>query len=284
VRIAKEIVQVLDLESSGDDRYVGRNLTATHGVVFGGQLLAQAVGAAARTVPEMRVKSMHTVFARGASPESSLDLCVERLHAGRSFATVEVSIRQAERLCTRSLVLLDRSDYDLIVHADPAPVVAAPELCPPRPSAVNRGWEVRIVDSVDITDPEAVGPAELYVWSRFEGVGSEDWMSQALLAYASDGFLVGTAMRPHAGVGQALAHVSISTSVITHTLTFHTAFDAADWLLLAQRSPNACHGRSFGRADVFTSDGRMVASYTQENMIRAFAPDRRPRQGERSKY
>jgi acyl-CoA thioesterase len=232
----------------------------------------------------MRVKSMHTVFARGAAPDSSLDLSVERLHEGRSFATVEVSIRQAERLCTRSLVLLDRPDEDLIVHADPAPAVTAPEHCPPRPSEVNRGWEVRVVDGVDIADPEAVGPAELYVWSRFDGVGSEPWVSQALLAYASDGFLVGTAMRPHSGFGQALAHVSISTSVITHTLTFHTAFDAAEWLLLAHRSPNAGHGRSFGRADVFTGEGRMVASYAQENMIRAFAPDRRPVVGERSKY
>jgi acyl-CoA thioesterase len=82
----------------------------------------------------------------------------------------------------------------------------------------------------------------------------------------------------------SLAHVSISTSVITQTLAFHDDFFAGDWLLLAHHSPHAGRGRSFGRADVFTQDGRLVASYEQENMIRAFTADRRPAPGERSKY
>jgi acyl-CoA thioesterase len=75
-------------------------------------------------------------------------------------------------------------------------------------------------------------------------------------------------MRPHAGVGQDLAHVSIDTSVITQTLTFHDDFDAGEWLVLAHRSPVARHGRTFGRADVYTSEGRLVASYSQENLVR----------------
>jgi acyl-CoA thioesterase II len=105
-----------------------------------------------------------------------------------------------------------------------------------------------------------------------------------MLSYASDGFLIGTAMRPHAGVGQALAHVSISTSVITQSISFHRPFDASEWLLLAHQSPYAGAGRSFGRADVFTRGGALVASYAQENMIRAFADDRRPTPGAKSKY
>jgi acyl-CoA thioesterase len=91
-------------------------------------------------------------------------------------------------------------------------------------------------------------------------------------------------MRPHPGAGQALAHVSISTTVITQTLTFHDPFYAGDWLLLAQRSPHAGSGRSFGRADVFSADGHLVASFSQENMIRAFDTDRAPAAGERSKH
>src|ERR1700685_3171711 len=101
-------------------------------------------------------------------------------------------------------------------------------------------------------------------------------MSQALLAYASDGFLIGTAMRPHLGVGQALAHVSISTSVITHTLSFHEPFDPGQWLLLSQESQYAGRGRSYGRGTVFTEDGRLVASFVQENMIRDFPQGRAP--------
>jgi len=283
VVLTGDLLRVLDLDARGEDRYVARSL-ASDGVVFGGQLLAQAITAAARSVPHMRVKSMHTVFARGASPEEPLDLSVERLHEGRSFASLGVSIRQGERLCTRSLVLLDTPDADLIAYADDAPAVAPPEACSPRTNSEQRGWEIRIVGDVDLVDPDAVGPPELFVWSRFADVPPEAWVSRSLLAYASDGFLVGTAMRPHAGVGQALAHVSISTSVITHSLTFHREFDAGEWLLLAHRSPFAGGGRSFGRADVFTHAGEIVASYAQENMIRAFADDRRPRAGERARY
>jgi acyl-CoA thioesterase II len=136
------------------------------------------------------------------------------------------------------------------------------------PSA-GRGWDVRVPEGIDIADPQSLGPPELAIWSRFVDIPPDAWMSRALLGYASDGFLLGTAMRPHPGIGQALAHVSISTSVITQSLTFHEDFDAGGWLLLAHRSPHAGHGRSFGRADVFSADGRLVASYSQENMIRA---------------
>jgi acyl-CoA thioesterase len=266
-----DLIGVLSLEEVGPDRYVGQNLNGSQAVIFGGQLLAQTIAAAARTHPDMSVKSMHTVFARGGSPDDAVLLEVDRLHAGRTFGSAQVTIRQGERLCTQSLVLFDRSDADLITHQDDPPDVAAPEQCPSRSPGAH-GWELRIPDGVDIADPDAIGPPELFAWSRFSGVPDDAWVSQALLSYASDGFLIGTAMRPHPGVGQALAHVSISTSVITQTVTFHNTFDAGDWLLLAHRSPFAGHGRSYGRADVFARDGRMVASFAQENMIRTTGP------------
>jgi acyl-CoA thioesterase II len=145
-------------------------------------------------------------------------------------------------------------------------------------------WDVRIVDDVDISDPALVGPAELGVWSRFPGAPDDLTTSQALLAYASDGFLIATAMRPHEGVGQAQAHVSISTTVLSQTITFHEPFDASQWLLLAHESPYAGRGRGYGRADAFTQDGRLVASYVQENMIRDYPEGQAPGAGERSKY
>jgi acyl-CoA thioesterase len=280
-----EMTGVLALDETGPDRYRGRNLSVTPGVIFGGQLLAQAIAAAASSVPEMHVKSMHTLFLRGGRPDEAVSLDVDRLHLGRTFGNLEVSIRQGDRLCTRSLVLLHRPDEELIAHQDHAPGVTAPDAWSSSTSAMSAatGWDVRVVDGVDISDPAAVGPPDLHVWSRFPGAPALGWMAQALLGYASDGFLIGTAMRPHAGVGQALAHVSISTSVISQTLVFHDTFDADEWLLLAHHSPYAGGGRSFGRADVFTVDGRMVASYSQENMIRAYSADSQPAPGERAK-
>ena len=107
---------------------------------------------------------------------------------------------------------------------------------------------------------------------------------QALLAYATDGFLIGTAMRPHAGIGQSMSHRTISTSVLSHTLTFHEPVDAAAWHLLAHESPYAGRGRSYGRANVFTEDGRLVASFVQDNMVRAFPEGQQPGGGGRSKF
>jgi acyl-CoA thioesterase II len=265
-----ELVNMLDLEPIEPGVYQGRNTQSPRGVIFGGQLLAQSLAAAALSNPEMQVKSMHTMFLRGGRLDESLVLEAERLHVGRTFGSVEVSARQGDRLCTRSLVLLHKPDPDFISHHDQAPELSPPVGDPVSDTAL-RGWDVRIQQDADISDPQALGPPDLCVWSRFTDVPSEPWISQALLAYASDGFLIGTAMRPHEGVGQALAHVSIDTSVITQTLTFHQQFNAGNWLLAAHHSPHAGQGRSFGRADVFAQNGDLVASYSQENMIRAMA-------------
>lgn len=278
-----ELIDALDLEKAGEHRYVGHNIGGGEGVVFGGQIMAQTIVAAARTVPEKEVKSAHVVFARGATGSAPLDIEVEPMHAGRAFASVTVTVRQAERLCTRALVLLSAPEPDLIRFGAPAPPVERPDDVAPS-GAHDPAWEFRIPGNVDVSDPAAVGPPELNVWSRFAGGPFDLTTSQALLAFASDGFLIGTAMRPHPGVGQALAHVSISTSVITHTLSFHEPFDAGRWVLLAHESPYAGRGRSYGRADAFDEDGRLVASFVQENMIRDYPEGQRPAAGTTAKY
>ena len=278
-----ELVKVLDLEPVGDGRFRGQNfVSGLGGVVFGGQLLAQSIVAAATVDPTKEVKSIHTVFARGGAPDQPLDIEVDTMHVGRALASTTVTVRQGERLCTRSLVLLSAVEPDLIRHATDAPDVGGPEDAEP-----IRGeggfWEIRVVGGVDISDPDAVGPPELGAWVRFPGAVAHGVLGQALLAYATDGFLIGTAMRPHAGVGQSMAHVSISTSVLSHTLTFHEPVDAGEWHLLAHESPYAGRGRTYGRANMFTADGRLVGSFVQDNMVRSFAGGA-PAGGERSKF
>lgn len=280
----KELLGALELEPAGDGQYRARNFGAgPGGVVFGGQLLAQAVVAAAAVDPAKEVKSLHTVFARGGARDQDMELDVDVMHTGRAFGSVTVTFSQAGRLCSRSLALLSAAEPDLIRHQAPFPQVGAPSAA----TASTHGgdwWEIRTVGGVDISDPSAVGPPELFVWTRFPGAPDDVTTGRALLAYATDGFLIGTAMRPHAGVGQALAHVSISTSVVTHTLTFHEPFDAGQWLLLAQESPYAGRGRSYGRGSVYTEEGALVASFVQENMIRDFPEGRAPEAGQRAQY
>jgi acyl-CoA thioesterase-2 len=278
------LMDVLALEPSGEGRFTARNVdTGRGGVVFGGQILAQVVMAGATADPSKVVQSVHTVFARGGDLAKPLDIEVEPMHAGRALASATVTVRQGERLCARSLVLLSAVEPDLVRHADPLPAVGGPADAVPS-GGEGDFWEIRVVGGVSLTDPAAVGPPELCVWSRFPGAEATGTLGQALLSYATDGFLIGTAMRPHEGIGQSMAHVEISTSVLTHTLTFHEPIDAGAWHLLAHESPYAGRGRSYGRARVFTEDGRLVASFVQDNMIRAFPEGQRPGTGQRSKF
>ncbi|HEY8527632.1 MAG TPA: acyl-CoA thioesterase domain-containing protein [Acidimicrobiales bacterium] len=259
-----DLVRALRLEQTGEDTYRGTNAESGTPVIFGGQLLAQTIVAALAGQDDKTVKTVHTIFARAGRSESPVEITVDRMHAGRAFASSTVTIAQGDRLCARSLVLLTADEPDLIRHADPAP----DDVEPPDDAGDDGEWQVRIVGDVDVNDPDQVGPPELDAWSRFPGAPDEPGIAQALLAYATDGFLIATAMRPHAGVGQAQAHVTLSTGVISHTLTFHEPFPADEWLLLAHHSPYAGRGRSYGRAHVFRPDGTLVASYVQDAMIR----------------
>jgi acyl-CoA thioesterase-2 len=263
----EDLLRALTLDPIGEDRYRAEHAEAGHGVVFGGELLGQSIVAAAAGNDGKRVKTVHTVFPRAASSDAPADISVDRMHAGRAFASSTVTISQGDRLCARSLVLLSADEPDLMRHADPAPPLSPPAEDDPVGDGSD-AWQIRFVGGVDINDPDAVGPAELDVWTRFVGAPDDPAISQALLAYATDGFLIATAMRPHAGVGQSQAHVSLSTGVISHTLTFHEHCAAGEWFLLAHRSPYAGRGRAYGRADVFCSDGVLAASFVQDAMIR----------------
>ena len=263
-----EFMEALTLEPLGEDRYRATSLPSEHGIVFGGQLLAQSVMAGLAGQDGKTVKTLHTVFARGAQPDAPLDVTVERMHAGRSVASSTVTISQGDTICTRSLVLLSAEEDDVIRHADEPRGGSRPEDV----AGDVRGegvWEIGIVGAVDISDPDLVGPAELDVWVRFAGAPDDPATDQALVAYSTDGFLIGTAMRPHAGVGQAQAHQTLSTGVLSHTLTYHEPCPAGEWHLLQQVSAYAGHGRSYGRGDIFRADGQLAASFVQDAMIRA---------------
>jgi acyl-CoA thioesterase-2 len=277
-----DLVGSLALEPDGPDRfpasrYTAGNVEAGTGVIFGGQLMAQAIVAALAGQDGKRVKTLHTVFARGGRPDAPVEIAVERMHSGRAFASSTVTIGQGDRLCARSLVLLSADEPDFIRHADSLPT-AFPAVPGPDDGAAGDDrtddWQVRIAGDVDINDPEAVGPPDLDVWTRFRGAPDDAAVDQALLAYATDGFLIATAMRPHAGVGQAQAHVTVTTGVVSHTLTFHEPAPAGEWLLLSHHSPYAGRGRSYGTAHVYRPDGTLVASYVQDAMIRPLAAGR----------
>ena len=265
------LLGALDLEPTGSgSTYRAGNTASGHGTIFGGQLLAQTVVAARRAHEGKAVKTVQTIFARAGRLDAPVEITTEPIHDGRAFSSTTVTIRQGDRLCARSLVLLTVDEPDFVRHADPAPATAAH---PPTgegqvPHGEGGDWRIESVDGVDVSDPDLVGPPEHEVWTRFAGAPDDPVTDQALLAYATDAFLIGAAMRPHAGVGQSQAHVTLQTGVVSHTLTYHEPSRAADWLLLSQRSTYAGRGRAHGRGEVFRSDGQMVASYVQDAVLR----------------
>jgi acyl-CoA thioesterase len=260
----------LVLEQTGENRFRGPSVPSDYRpVVFGGQLMGQMIVAAATTLPDKNVKSIHAIFARAGTVTQPVDLDVDVMHAGRALASVTITARQGDRLLSRGLLLLDAGEPDLIRHSLPMPEVARPGQLDPR-KGTEEGSDVRIVDEVDLMTPDVTGDPELFIWVRFDQAPDNLAVHQALLSWYTDPFLIGAALRPHAGIGQSMAHDTISTGVITHTLSFHEPVKATDWLLLANQSLFAGGGRTYGSGQIFDEQGNQVASFVQENLVRAF--------------
>ena len=255
-------------EHSADD--IVRN------VVFGGQILAQMIVAAALEGDGTKeVKSIHVVFARAGDYGSPLDYVVEPIHRGRTFASDRVDARQHGRSIASGLILWNLDEPDLVSHTANAEM---PDVPPPEdPSGredgrVFPGAMARICFGINTwSDEEPLRPPVQYVWTRAPTPHADPVVNQAILSWATDGFLIGTALLPHEGVNESHAHKTISTGVVSHTINFHERFDASAWLLLAHESVWAGRGRSHGRADVWTRSGQLVATYTQDNIVRRFS-------------
>jgi acyl-CoA thioesterase II len=274
--------EAFDLERRPDGTFLARSLAEVGegDFVFGGQFVAQMLLAGNSVDAAKVVKSIHTLIGRPAVRQEPYVIDVEQMHSGRAFTTAVVTAGQGGRLCARALVLLHQPEADVIRHSRPAPTAPPPDEATPYDgyhvgaAARTLGGRIqRIVDGVDVISGDTVAPGLLRVWARLDEGGPDPRRAQAFLAFESAGPNIATAMLPHPGLGTGSAHATISTGIMTHTMTFHEATQAADWHLLEFRSPYAGHGRAYGRGDAFTADGRLVASWTQDSIIRNYPED-----------
>jgi acyl-CoA thioesterase II len=267
------VPDLLQLEALGDGRYRAPNPGESpeqRDVVFGGQILAQMIMASDQAAGGAKdVKSIHAIFARAGTYQQPIELQVERMQAGRTWASDTVTATQGDRLIARSLVLLSIDDPDLMRHQMemldvPGPADAAPVAS----GMAYPGAELRRID-----DPTALAPGgvpAMYYWTRYPGSFDSPAVNQAILSWTTDGFFIELAMRPHTDkVRITDAHRSISTGVIGHTINFHERFAVGDWLLLAHEATYAGRGRIHGRALVYTESGRLVATFSQDSMVRS---------------
>jgi acyl-CoA thioesterase II len=243
------------------NHFTARNQHLEYHRVFGGQLLAQFVRAAKLVCPEKAVKSLHALFPREGRADEPVEYDVTLHHEGRSFATLSIIATQGKGpIGTASISMHVTEDGPVLQTVDP---VAAP-LGPEHEVGLDLiPWETR--STVDLNAATA-GPPQSEVWMRTPAVDAE--LAPALAAYATDLTLIGTAVRPLDGISQTGNGTLFTSAVTSHTVWFHRPFTTDQWLLLRQHSPILAHGRSFGRGDLLTEDGTLVASYAQEALLR----------------
>jgi uncharacterized protein (DUF427 family)/acyl-CoA thioesterase len=237
-------------------------------VVEGGQLLGEAIVAASKSVPGQRVTSASMIFSRAARFDAAHEIEVEVLRRGRGFSTLQTRTLQAGKLCSAGILLLDAGAPDAIRGAATPPDVPPPEACPQLDMGVT-GRELRTVDDA-YRRQDVTGPAEIFTWARFRDAPAHDYLHAALLAQSTTHWTIAAAMRPHEGVSEAQAHVTLSTGILAATIAFHDEVDVTEWLLYANPAIYAGRGLAQGEGRVFTRGGRLVASYTVQAMIREF--------------
>ena len=279
----QDLIGLFDLEPIERNIYRGQNRDIGSGRIFGGQVLAQALVAARRTVDEedRLAHSVHAYFILAGDLNIPVVYFVDRLRDGRSFTTRRVTAIQHGRAIFNLSASFHRRE-DGISHQATMPDVPPPEelepeldnirrhaqRIPPALRAVltqDRPIERRPVAPIDPFRPAPREP-ERHAWVRSVGeLGDEPLDHQAVLAYASDYGLLRAALLPH---GRTFFDRDLMGASLDHAIWFHRPFRIDDWLLYETESTIATGARAFTRGSFYTRDGALVASVAQEGVIR----------------
>jgi acyl-CoA thioesterase-2 len=279
---AADLVALLELEPIEQNIYRGDNRNIGTGRIFGGQVLAQALVAAARTVEEERpLHSMHGYFILPGDLSVPVVYFVERLRDGGSFSTRRVTgIQNGNAIFSMSSSFHRHEEGD--EHQMEMPDVPDPESLRPELELVraradqipeafrgiltqDRPLDFRATDGSDPFDVTVREPTRSYWVKAIGPVEDNPVHHQALLAYSSDYGLLDAALRPH---GISLRDPNLMVASLDHSIWFHRRVRMDDWMLYVAESPAACGARGFTRGTFFTRGGQLVASVAQEGLVR----------------
>ena len=284
-----ELIELLSLERLEDNLFRGQSRDIGTRFVFGGQVLGQALSAAQATIDpatgSRAAHSLHAYFLRAGDIEHPIVYDVDRTRDGGTFSVRRVTAIQHGKViffCAASFQQQeDGAEHQLTMpevpkpeDIEPAPALA-PDVLAALPTKVQRWlsrqgpFEFRHVYPRDELNPPKRPPYQ-QVWFRLsEPVGDAPELHRALLAYASDFHLLGTATFPH---GISYYQPDVQMASLDHGLWFHRDFRADDWLLYSIDSPSAQGSRGLARGQIFDRAGRLVASTAQEGLIRVVPP------------
>jgi acyl-CoA thioesterase-2 len=281
--VLDELVKLLALERLEENLFRGQSQDLGWGTVFGGQVLGQALSAAVQTVPpERHAHSLHAYFLRPGDVTKPIVYDVDRIRDGTSFTTRRVVAIQSGKPIFNLAASFQKLESGF-EHQDEMPEVPPPESLSSEldriltvadriPPAVReralaaRPFELRPTDKDENPFVPSTKPPRRSVWLKADGHLPDDpRLHGYLLAYVSDHSLVTTALLPH-GVTWVTPKMQVAS--LDHVMWFHQPFRVDDWLLYVIDSPAAHGARALARGQVFTRDGKLVASTAQEGLIR----------------
>ncbi|MCZ4338866.1 acyl-CoA thioesterase II [Shewanella colwelliana] len=281
-QVLNDLLSLLSLEQIEVGLYRGQSQDLGFGHVFGGQVMGQALSAAAQTVAaDRQVHSFHSYFLRAGDEKLPIVYDVEIMRDGGSFSARRVKAIQKGRPIFYMTCSFQRHEEGFN-HQSQMPEVPGPDgllnqqelamtLRDKVPAKVLEKFmadsplEMRLVNPSDPFAPKESEPKR-YVWIRANGSIPNDLsVHEYLLAYASDFNFLVTAAQPH---GVSFVTPGMRMATIDHAMWFHRPLDLNQWLLYAIDSPNAGGGRGFVRGEFYTQSGELVASATQEGLMR----------------
>ncbi len=287
--LLKNLVDLLSLERIDRDLFRGRSQDLGWGAIFGGQVLGQALSAAAQTVtPERPPHSIHGYFIAAGELDRPIVYQVDRLRDGRSFSTRRVvAVQEGEAIF--SLEASFQGVEPGFEHQDRMPEVPPPDALPSErelaqafasklPPALRvmataeRPIEIRPVEPRNPMVPVPTAPSRKLWYRAIDRLPDDEALHRYLLAYASDFSFLTTALDPH-GVSWLTPGMQVAS--LDHAMWFHRPFRADEWLLYDVESPNASGARGLVRGRFFDRQGRLVASTVQEGLIRKRARELR---------
>lgn len=270
------ILALLDLEVVGEDTFEGLNPDTVLQRTFGGQVMGQALAAVYRTVtPDRLAHSLKGYFLRAGDPDTPITYRVTRNRDGRTFSSRRVQAFQADREIFLMTVSLKSPEVGLEHTEAPGRVPDPPEYCVPLATVLGQAsrraaqlWEREFaaIDARFAQMSEVNGGSRMQVWLRTKDKLPEDPRThQMLLAYASDMTLLGVSTLPHS---DAFGSPQLEMATIDHSMWFHRPLRADEWVLYDQGSPNASNALGLAHGRLYSPDGVLGASTTQEGLIR----------------
>lgn len=284
----REIIPLLDLEELDNNLFRGQSPEELRPRVFGGQVVAQALVAAYRTVKDRTAHSLHAYFLRPGDPKIPILYDVDRIRDGKSFTTRRVNAIQRGEAIFSMMVSFQVTESGL-EHQRLMPIAPAPETLPTgderlaEMAANASGRERMILEAVksfarpieerDVMPTDWIHPQkrdpENMVWMRANGTLPDDpVIHQCVAAYASDLSLLDSCLVAH---GRSWMDPKMQVASIDHAMWFHHPCRADQWMLYIQQSPASSNGRGLNLGHVYSQDGKLLISVAQEGLIRVTA-------------